>query len=318
MPIEAALTACVLSVLAVPMSGPESGSDEAQPQPIPIEIEGGETWAGATGLGMPCGRGADCSSGFCADGVCCATACEGGTTDCRACAMTLTGVANGTCAPLSVAVADSGVRDDGARSASRSGRVAPRQGAQRPESAPSAEQAKRREVAAGGMGVDPQRARGARTNTVFASDPPHRAQVTTGQRPTSPRPGHHRPQPTSPRPGHHGPATHLTSPGHHRSQPTSPRPGHHGQRPTSPRPGHHRHDPPHRAQVTTAQRPTSPSPGHHRATHLTEPRSPPSATHPTRASEHGSGLFGWGTWCCPSRSSGPRSRRGRSGRRARW
>lgn len=50
--------------------------------------------------------GAACSTGFCVDGFCCASACGGGsTTDCQACAMASTGQANGTCAALSAAVA---------------------------------------------------------------------------------------------------------------------------------------------------------------------------------------------------------------------
>src|SRR5262249_17877361 len=47
------------------------------------------------------GDGADhddyCKSGFCVDGVCCDTACEG---TCEACTMAKTGQASGTCAPI--------------------------------------------------------------------------------------------------------------------------------------------------------------------------------------------------------------------------
>src|SRR5580704_4106414 len=35
----------------------------------------GET--GGTAIGQPCSMGASCASGFCADGVCCQTACQG-------------------------------------------------------------------------------------------------------------------------------------------------------------------------------------------------------------------------------------------------
>ena len=47
--------------------------------------------------GAPCSANADCASGTCADGVCCAAACIG----CNACRQTLTGKADGTCAPVS-------------------------------------------------------------------------------------------------------------------------------------------------------------------------------------------------------------------------
>ncbi len=39
----------------------------------------------------------DCLSGFCVDGVCCDTACN---QICEACTMTLSGMADGTCAPI--------------------------------------------------------------------------------------------------------------------------------------------------------------------------------------------------------------------------
>ncbi len=57
-------------------------------------------------IGAACSIDANCASGHCVDGVCCATACGfGSTTDCQACSMALTGVANGTCAPLTAAAA---------------------------------------------------------------------------------------------------------------------------------------------------------------------------------------------------------------------
>ncbi|MBP7550720.1 MAG: hypothetical protein KA761_10580 [Gemmatimonadaceae bacterium] len=54
--------------------------------------------------GSTCRGDTACVSGFCTDGVCCNTRCTGGPNDCvQACAARLTGVADGTCAPLSAA-----------------------------------------------------------------------------------------------------------------------------------------------------------------------------------------------------------------------
>lgn len=47
--------------------------------------------------GEPCGGPSECSSGFCADDVCCESACDG---LCEACASAKTGIANGACAPI--------------------------------------------------------------------------------------------------------------------------------------------------------------------------------------------------------------------------
>ena len=47
-------------------------------------------------LGTPCALGSDCQSGFCADGVCCSTAC---TEVCRSCAAQ---GSVGTCLPVDV------------------------------------------------------------------------------------------------------------------------------------------------------------------------------------------------------------------------
>lgn len=58
--------------------------------------------------GTSCTTGSTCSSGFCVDGVCCDSACGGGSaTDCQACADALTGAADGTCSPLSASAASS-------------------------------------------------------------------------------------------------------------------------------------------------------------------------------------------------------------------
>ena len=57
-------------------------------------------------IGTSCAVGAECTSGFCADGFCCNTACGAGSSnDCQACSNALTGVANGTCSALSASVA---------------------------------------------------------------------------------------------------------------------------------------------------------------------------------------------------------------------
>ena len=48
-------------------------------------------------LGASCGAGSECGSGFCVDGVCCDTACDGGDSDCRACSVAAGGAQNGVC-----------------------------------------------------------------------------------------------------------------------------------------------------------------------------------------------------------------------------
>jgi hypothetical protein len=53
--------------------------------------------------GQACMAGTECSSGNCADGVCCDTACTG---VCRSCVMTQTGRPNGTCANVNAGVKD--------------------------------------------------------------------------------------------------------------------------------------------------------------------------------------------------------------------
>jgi MYXO-CTERM domain-containing protein len=50
--------------------------------------------------GTPCNNGSQCTSGFCADGFCCNTACGG---LCQACSAAKTGGANGTCGNVTVA-----------------------------------------------------------------------------------------------------------------------------------------------------------------------------------------------------------------------
>jgi MYXO-CTERM domain-containing protein len=49
--------------------------------------------------GSACSAGAQCVSGFCADGVCCNTACGGGTSDCQACSVAAGAATDGACGP---------------------------------------------------------------------------------------------------------------------------------------------------------------------------------------------------------------------------
>ncbi len=59
----------------------------------------------AQATGAPCTNDAFCLSGSCVDGVCCNEPCGGGATDCQACSAALTGTPDGTCAPLTPALA---------------------------------------------------------------------------------------------------------------------------------------------------------------------------------------------------------------------
>lgn len=70
-------------------------------------LDSGAAWALTLHLrrGAPCDVAAVCGSGHCVDGVCCESACGGGVEDCQACDTASTGVADGTCAALSAAVA---------------------------------------------------------------------------------------------------------------------------------------------------------------------------------------------------------------------
>jgi hypothetical protein len=68
---------------------PEAGGD----QPPPVDTP-------ALGVnGQACGASSGCQSGFCADGVCCESACPGA---CNACRASKTGQADGTCRPVTV------------------------------------------------------------------------------------------------------------------------------------------------------------------------------------------------------------------------
>ncbi len=57
------------------------------------------------GNGATCTMGSQCASGFCIDGVCCNSACAGGTQDCQACSQLAGAPADGTCAPLGAGAA---------------------------------------------------------------------------------------------------------------------------------------------------------------------------------------------------------------------
>ncbi|HEY2899879.1 MAG TPA: HYR domain-containing protein [Polyangia bacterium] len=61
--------------------------------PVPVLGFGDNT-------GQACGAAADCTSGFCVDGVCCASACGGGDpNDCQACSVAAGAASDGTCGP---------------------------------------------------------------------------------------------------------------------------------------------------------------------------------------------------------------------------
>ena len=55
--------------------------------------------------GAACGAASECASGYCSDGVCCATDCGSSTDDCMACSTAAGGTSTGTCTALSAAVA---------------------------------------------------------------------------------------------------------------------------------------------------------------------------------------------------------------------
>ncbi|MEQ8456621.1 MAG: hypothetical protein RLO52_41870 [Sandaracinaceae bacterium] len=50
--------------------------------------------------GEPCLAGAECVTGYCVDGVCCAEACGGGAADCMACSRAAGASEDGTCGPV--------------------------------------------------------------------------------------------------------------------------------------------------------------------------------------------------------------------------
>jgi hypothetical protein len=68
-------------------------------QTVPHDGSGTDGARGETGgiaIGQPCGAGASCASGFCADGVCCQTACQGACLTCSAAGSV------GTCIPAEI------------------------------------------------------------------------------------------------------------------------------------------------------------------------------------------------------------------------
>jgi hypothetical protein len=63
------------------------------------------TWETSGALGADCENTLECQSGFCVDGVCCDSACGGGsTTDCQACSVAAGASANGVCSAVTVAI----------------------------------------------------------------------------------------------------------------------------------------------------------------------------------------------------------------------
>src|SRR5690349_1740353 len=69
----------------------------------PVRADGpGAAWRSrrAYRLGLPCGCGQECDSGFCADGVCCNLACQGACYSCK-----LPG-RMGSCAPVAIGSPD--------------------------------------------------------------------------------------------------------------------------------------------------------------------------------------------------------------------
>ena len=58
--------------------------------------------------GTACTADDECTSGFCTDRVCCASACGGGTDDCQACSVAAGAATDGTCGPTTGNVCDDG------------------------------------------------------------------------------------------------------------------------------------------------------------------------------------------------------------------
>jgi MYXO-CTERM domain-containing protein len=75
-----------------------------------VLLAGGQTFISEeyntqSGIGTPCTVGGECKSGFCADGVCCVSACN---QPCYACSAAKGAVADGNCTPLSGTPCDDG------------------------------------------------------------------------------------------------------------------------------------------------------------------------------------------------------------------
>ncbi|HTA88436.1 MAG TPA: hypothetical protein VK745_02630 [Polyangiaceae bacterium] len=75
-------------------AGPDGGTSGSSGVAGTSGISG--TDGGMLAAGAKCGANSDCASGSCLDGVCCGKACDGA---CLSCASTVTGQAEGTCAP---------------------------------------------------------------------------------------------------------------------------------------------------------------------------------------------------------------------------
>jgi MYXO-CTERM domain-containing protein len=65
-----------------------------------------ELYTGGLASGTPCNVPADCTSGFCVNGVCCTTACKGG--PCTACSVSAGAAVDGTCSLLTGPACDDG------------------------------------------------------------------------------------------------------------------------------------------------------------------------------------------------------------------
>lgn len=64
---------------------------------VAFDMSSPEAGAKNLGTGARCGTSMACTSGFCVDGVCCASACD---KKCQACAQSKTGQSDGVCAPV--------------------------------------------------------------------------------------------------------------------------------------------------------------------------------------------------------------------------
>lgn len=90
---------------------PDPGTGKVAPSATAVPIAESSATTKVTSalvaLGVPCASAAQCTSGFCVDGVCCNTACGGGaTSDCQACSASAgASGANGLCSPVVAGIA---------------------------------------------------------------------------------------------------------------------------------------------------------------------------------------------------------------------
>ena len=98
--------------------------DQSSAPATPVGVVGGAAYAyGLLGsVGEPCGQASECGSGFCVDGVCCASACTPpNSATCSACSVAFGAAVDGTCAIVNDANHD-GVADcDPVSACTRSG-----------------------------------------------------------------------------------------------------------------------------------------------------------------------------------------------------